>query len=244
MQQTDALVTTIKRQLKAQGKTYADVAKALSLSEASVKRLFAERNFTLHRLDSLCRLLSLDLVELVQLMERGQSKTAQLTIEQEQEIAEDPLLLLITVCVINGISVDEILTQYRIDESELIRKLVRLDRLNIIELLPGNRTRLLITRNFSWHANGPIQQFFLTYALNDFFRSRFDRDTEELLVVNGLLTNTENHLLQNKMRRLTREFDELASQKTGSAADKKFGTTLVVAVRPWRYSLFDQYARE
>ena len=46
MPQVSPLISTLKKQLKAHGKTYADVAELLQLSEASVKRLFAEQNFT------------------------------------------------------------------------------------------------------------------------------------------------------------------------------------------------------
>ena len=47
MAQAGPLIETLKRELKAQGKTYVDVANVLDLSEASVKRLFADKNFTL-----------------------------------------------------------------------------------------------------------------------------------------------------------------------------------------------------
>jgi predicted nucleotidyltransferase len=47
MSEVTQLITTLKRQLKQQGKTYRDVALALDLSEASVKRLFASESFAL-----------------------------------------------------------------------------------------------------------------------------------------------------------------------------------------------------
>ena len=56
MAQVSSLIETLKKQLKAHGKTYADVAAALDLSEASVKRLFAEESFTLQRLSLVCNL--------------------------------------------------------------------------------------------------------------------------------------------------------------------------------------------
>jgi len=54
-------MTTLKKQLKAHGKTYADVAELLQLSEASVKRLFAEQSFTLKRLERIFRTILLSL---------------------------------------------------------------------------------------------------------------------------------------------------------------------------------------
>ena len=51
MAQTRELIKTLKLALKARGKTYADVALELGLTEASVKRLFSRQSFSLDRLD-------------------------------------------------------------------------------------------------------------------------------------------------------------------------------------------------
>ena len=49
MAQIGLLVTELKRYLKAQGVTYASLAKQLDLSESSVKRQFARQSFSLAR---------------------------------------------------------------------------------------------------------------------------------------------------------------------------------------------------
>ena len=54
--QAIALVDTLKRILKGRGITYATVAAGLGLSEASVKRMFSRRDFTLQRLEDVCRI--------------------------------------------------------------------------------------------------------------------------------------------------------------------------------------------
>jgi hypothetical protein len=49
MSQSQAMIQTLKKVIRQQDKTYKDVAVALQLSEASVKRLFAEKTFSLER---------------------------------------------------------------------------------------------------------------------------------------------------------------------------------------------------
>src|SRR5262249_26298627 len=66
MNEVEQLIATIKRQLKAQGLTYRDVAQALALSEASVKRLFASERLNLDRLAQIAALLGFTLAELTQ----------------------------------------------------------------------------------------------------------------------------------------------------------------------------------
>ena len=79
MAQTREIITTLKKALKAAGKTYADVAVELGLSEASVKRLFAQQSFSLERLDRLCHMLDMEISDLVQLMNEQQQRLQQLT---------------------------------------------------------------------------------------------------------------------------------------------------------------------
>jgi transcriptional regulator with XRE-family HTH domain len=244
MSQIDELVATLKRQLKAKGKTYADVAKVLDLSEASVKRLFSEQNFTLQRLDSLCQMLNLDLVQLIQQMEKEQRKISSLTLEQEEEIASDLGLILVAICCLNSYTFEQILEQFKIEETALIRMLAKLDRLKFIELLPKNRIKLLVSRNFTWNPDGPIQRFFLEKVQQDFFHSRFNRETEQLVVVNGLLSLPKNKLIQEKMQKLAQEFNELVHDDAHLPMSRKFGTTLVVAIRQWKYSVFNKFAHE
>lgn len=243
MAQTSALIKTLKQQLKAHGKTYADVAQLLELSEASVKRLFAEENFTLQRLEKICHAMGLELSDLLQAMISTQNSVSELSWDQEEMIVSDLLLLLITVCVINGYTYEDLLAQYKIDQHECIQKLATLDRLKIIELLPGNRIKLRVSPDFSWIKKGPIQQLFQSKIEKDFFNSQFDKDTESLIVLNGLLSTSGNLEFQKRMRRLAREFSELCKDDKTLTIDQRHGTSLVIALRQWQYSLFKAYQK-
>ena len=55
--------------------------------EASVKRLFSERQFSLQRLDQICSLLGLEISDLVRRLDQAQRIDA-LTAEQEQELVQ------------------------------------------------------------------------------------------------------------------------------------------------------------
>ncbi|MEW8507131.1 MAG: helix-turn-helix transcriptional regulator [Candidatus Thiodiazotropha sp.] len=241
MPQTQQLVDTLKRALKAHGLTYADVANYLQLSEANVKRLFAKRRFTLERLDQVCQLMEMEISDLVQEMNEwaGAATISGLSMEQEAEIAASLELLLVTVCVLNRWTLDEIIERFRISEHQCIQHLARLDRLRLIELLPKNRVKLLVARNFKWQENGPIQRFFQEKIEAEFFSSRFDHTDERLIVVNGMLAESSNRVFQRKMEHLAREFDELNDDDAKLPLEERTGTTVVIAMRPWSYGLFD-----
>jgi len=238
MSQGKVLISALKSQLKAHGKTYLDVAEHLALSHASVKRLFSDETISLNRLESICDMIDITLADLVFSMSIKNNKLDKLSITQEQEIADDLLLLLVTVCVINGFTYENLLEKYTLTEHELIQKLAKLDKLKIIDLLPGNRFKLLITKNFAWLPDGPIQRFFLHRVQEEFFSSRFNQSTEKLIVVNGLLSIGSNAELQKKMQHLSNEFVEHKQQDTSLAMEERAGSTMVLALRQWNSSLF------
>ena len=244
MAQTRELIKTLKSALKAHGKTYADVAVALELTEASVKRLFSQQSFSLKRLDQVCHMIGMEVSDLVQLMSAQQQRLQQLTIEQEREITKDVTLTLVTVCVLNRWTVEDILVYFHLSESECIRHLARLDRLKLIELLPGNRIRLMVAPNFSWIENGPIQTFFQKKVSQEFFNTRFSRDDECLIVLNGMLSRQSNAEFQRKLKHLAREFHMLNDDDAALDLEHRHGTTLVLAMRGWQYGLFQPFVRE
>lgn len=243
MAQTRELIKSLKTALKAQGKTYADVAIELGLTEASVKRLFSQQSFSLNRLDQVCHLLEMEITDLVQLMNEQQQRLEQLSVEQEKEITGNVTLTLVAVCVLNRWTMDDILSYYRISKTECVQHLARLDRLKVIELLPKNRIRLLVAPNFSWRENGPIQLFFQQKISQEFFNTRFSRDDECLIVLNGMFSSQSNAELQRKLKRLAREFDLLNNDDAALDLANRNGTTLVLAMRGWQYGLFQPFIK-
>ncbi len=238
MAQVVEIVDTLKSLLKAHKLKYRDVGARLGLSETSIKRHFSRRDFDLVKLEIICQMMNLEISDLLQAMTENQVRIEQLSEEQEAEIAGDPELLTITVCVLNRWSMDDILSHYNLTETQCIRKLAHLDRLEIIELLPRNKIKLLVAPNFAWRPNGPIQRFFHRAIEREFFNSPFDEKDHKLLVLNGMLSENSNREFQGKMDRLAREFDQLNNADAGLPIDQRFGVTAVLAIRNWHYEAF------
>ncbi len=243
MSQTIQLIDTLKRALKSHGKTYADVALHLQISEGSVKRLFANGSFSLERLEKICSMINLEFSDLVQMMHETSSQLLELSRLQEKTIASDRVLLLVTVCVLNRWTIKDILKNYKLEETAVIHHLATLDKMKLIDLLPGNRIKVLASSNFHWIENGPIQHFFQEKVSQDIFNSRFDRQTEKLIVANAMLTRKSNAVLQKKLDKLLLELNQLNNEDAGLSVSGKKGTTLVVAVRDWNYGIFSDLRR-
>jgi transcriptional regulator with XRE-family HTH domain len=243
MAQTKALIGALKQVLKSRGVTYAEIARRLGMSEASIKRVFAKESFTLERLDRICQVLGIEITDLAKMVEHESERVVQLTLQQEREIVADPKLLLVAVHALNHWTLDEIVAQYTISKTECIRLLARLDRLRILDLLPNNRIRVIVGRNFSWLPDGPFRRHFRGQLEANFFGSRFDGKGEHLSFVSGMLSRNSNAVIQHHMRRLEAEFTELHNQDVRLPLEERFGTSLLIAVRPWVPDMFKQLHR-
>jgi len=243
MYQARLLVDTLKQELKKQNKTYKDVAQALGLSEASVKRLFSEESFSLDRLDKVCELLQMEFSDLVKSMENNIELTSQLSLAQEQELVSDMRLLLMAHFLISGLLFSEIITRYNISETEGIQLLAKLDRMKIIELLPGNKVKIIISKDFQWLNNGPIQRFYQKNIQPEFLQSSFNAAGELRLFASGMFSPRSTSLLMKKIKHLVSEFGELNVDDQSVDIDQRVGTSLVIAMRSWEPSVFNQYRR-
>ena len=242
--QAAALVEALKRTLKGKGLTYADLAQGMGLSEASVKRIFSRGDFTLQRLEDVCRIARIDLAELAAAAAEEHPGVTQLTAEQEQDIVSDPTLLLVAWCAVNNWTFEQIVATYDLTEAECVRCLARLDRGKIIELLPGNRIRPLISRTFSWRPDGPIQRYFRARIEAEYLGSKFDRSDELFLFLSGMLSNASITELIGELRRVARDFAQRHRGDLALPLDQRFGTSLLVAMRPWELRAFRKLRRE
>ncbi len=236
-------MAALKAALKQRGYRYTDVARELRLSESSVKRLFAGGSLSVKRLQMICDWAGIDWSELGELLERSRRDVQQLDEEQEAILVRDTKLLMVAFLLLNHWTFEEIVREYDITELEGVRLLAKLDRLKIIDLLPENRVRMRLARNFTWRRNGPIQRFFERQIQSQFFKSRFDGPGELRMVLNGMLSSTSVELLQRRLNRFAAEFENLVREDRKLDLDLRSGVSCIVALRPWAPDVFERWRR-
>jgi len=244
MKQTETMVETLKRVLRAQKVTYATVAQQLDLSETSVKRLFSKSQFTLDRLEQICAMVGMSIFDLAREADTTPDAVTELTPAQEQELLADPKLLLVTFSVLNHWQIDEIAETFQLTEAEIVKRLTTLDRLGMIELLPENRVRRLTARNFTWRKNGPVQSFVEKEIKTDFFNSHFAQKGEHLRFIGGMLSRESVSRMHRAIDRLGAELDEYVQSDADLPTDEKLGVGAVFAIRPWEVPTFARLRRK
>ncbi len=238
------LVDSLKRELKARGITYAELASRIKMSEASVKRMFSQKNFTLQRLDEVLQAAGVEFAELTSGVHEESKLISQLTYDQEKEIIGSPKIFVVAVSVLNLITLDQIVRVYDMTEAEAVKCLVRLDRIGFLELLPNNRVKLLVSRTFHWIPNGPIQNHFRDLAYRDYLMSKFDAEDEYMQLVNVLLSKPSIAALRTRLKQVAREFSQLHQDEMKIPYDDKTPISILVAARPWLPESFKALVRK
>lgn len=237
-QETRLMLAALKRCLKMKGITYRDLAPRMNLSESSVKRLFAGGNFSMRRFEQVCRLLGMSMFDVSKMaMEKsGAPDPRTLSDEQERELARSPELLIGFHLVQNGWEFGQIVDAFSWSESELIRICARLDRLGLIELLPGNRFKSLIAGGIRWRKDGAVRARYQKQVFAEFLDDGFDADGQFLEFEILELSPASVTLLTRKLELLLREVGELAAVDNSLHPRDKLSTGLLLALRPWVYS--------
>lgn len=236
MSQTAEVLKALKKVLRARELTYRDLATALDLSEASVKRLFSEQTFTVQRLEQACRFLDMSLYDLTRMTRIGdEDEATQLDLKQEEALAADSALLTYFYLLVTGWKPARIARQLELDEPANTKILARLDKLRLIELLPKNRVRLLTHRRIQWLADGPIRTLYEAQVTQDFVQSKFDKAGEFMRFETAELSAASIGVLTRRLERLFKEFDDLADLDMHVAPEKKRNVGLMLAMRPWTY---------
>ncbi|MFT2090926.1 helix-turn-helix domain-containing protein [Paraglaciecola sp. 2405UD69-4] len=243
MSQISQVSQTLKSLLRQQQITYKEIAEKLGMSEANIKRIFSTQSFTLQRLEQICDVLNMTMADLFALTQKQVQQISQLTVEQESELLADPKLLLIAVCVRDAWKFDEIISYYDIDKLECIRLLARLDKLKIIDLLPNNHFKSLIAQDFRWIPGGPLERFMEQEVLVKFMAPRQNEQWLFRFYLRGRYSQSSIDIIQRKLNQLTKEAAELNIEDSDLPLNKRQHIGLLMAMRPWEPSLFENMRR-
>ncbi len=243
MARSAQIVELLKQELRAKGIQYKQLANMLDLSESTIKHMFSTKNFSLKRLDMICEILGFELSDLVAQYEARTPKMEQLSREHERELVSDASLCLVAYCVVNNWSMQEIIDMYSLSEPECIRCLAQLDRMKMIELLPENKIKRLISNNFTWHKNGPIEQFFKKEAQQRFFSGSFSGDDAVRIIKLGDLSDKSIQQIIERLENIGELYDELNTEDSKRSFNSRHGASMVLAIRKWEFHAFRRLQR-
>lgn len=151
-------MAALRQSLKLRGWTIRKLAHEFGAGEATIKRWLAGRGLTLDRLDALAALCDLTLAELAREAERP-STQQELTLAQEKALSQDQFLSFLFMVILGGYGWEELSRDFDLPPRQMEAALIRLERLALIDRLPGGRVKALIDRAIIWRKSPMRAQF-------------------------------------------------------------------------------------
>ena len=119
---------TLKTVLRARKITYAELARRLETSEPTIKRVFAARDDKLSRIVEICDALGLSLEDVVAQARRTTVTPVMLGDRIEAQLAGDPSLFNFFILLHDGMPVEEIARQFKLEPGDTLRMGQQLER--------------------------------------------------------------------------------------------------------------------
>ncbi len=246
MTETQQMIETLKRCLRARGMSYSRLGQALGLSESSVKRLFSQRSFTMARLERVCRAIDMTIADLARMTEE-QSKpvpaeqTFTLTLAQERILAKNSLLLACFYLLLNGRSVEEMSNRLSLSDRATKNLLSQLCAAGLLNIEKGNKVRMHARLPIAWRPDGPVRKLYERQVREEFLRSEFSGTNETLSFHSAELSPASVRVLMRKIEKLGSDFADLAALDVALPSKEKVSIAMLLACRPWVFSMFSAY---
>lgn len=233
---TSSLLNALKTALKSRDLSYKDLAQRLHISEASVKRLFAEETFTLKRVEEICDVLEMDFFELARQARGAATEIDEMSDRQEAALAADPRLLGLFYLVFNDWSLEDILSTYAIEKPLCLKLLLQLEKLGLIEVGANDGLRLRVPKSLRLQRNGPIRKAHGRAVVGDFLQADFVALGAFFRFEFRELSAASRAHLERKLERITQEFHELAELDSYLPPDQRETIGMALGIRPWTMS--------
>lgn len=232
--QVERLLETLKWLFKSRGMRYVDVASALGVSRTTLKRRLAGKGLTVDLLESLSDLAGLGLNELFDIANAGADpRRRRLSPKQEEALLADGPLGFIFGRIREGWSAQELQQECNINEARLVGYLVALEKLGLIDLLPGNRIRLRTARDIDWRKPG-LMWHALNRHMKEIFAMTDPEDSESarrIAIVK--LSAASIAQIEGLFEGVQAEVRRLAHNDRSIVAENKFWYAILLGGRPF-----------
>ncbi len=208
-----AVLLTLKRVLKAKKITYEDLAKRLSLSLPTVKRLFAGHEPSFGRIVDICNVIGVSFFDLVHMSHKASAPRFTLTPEQEETFVGSPDLYAFFRLLHSGQAPAELASENGLNPVDVERYLRSLEDLRLLDRLPAGRLRLLNQGQIQWQQNGPMRRQFIRDQNHKFLESLEQESAEGSQSFHVV----ECELHPETFRHMTAELEDLSEKYRGLA---------------------------
>ncbi len=241
--QPRTMMDVLHELLRSRGLRYRDVAAKLEVTERTVTRWFSTDSVDTRVVEQLCDLVQVSFFELCELASKRVShRISHLTVQQEQALADDELLNYLFAQIVQGWTYDDFHSELDLPDSLLISALIRLEKIGVIEFLPGNEIRLLTAKDIEWRKNGPYARNINRWLATSLHKPDVD-EPDALWAFDQLkLSAASVEVLRQKCEALRQEARKLSDIDRHLNAGKRGWYSIIFSARPVRLRPVTEWA--
>ena len=219
-------------QMVAQQMGFKEMAAKLKLPESEVQAIFDNQDCSFTCMENMCEVLGIKFQQLLTSVPKPIVLIEHLTQQQEIEILSHKKMCAVVICALNQWGVTDILERVRIEKVELMPILRRLEEMGFLQILPNDEFKLMVSKSFSWLANGPMMHMVQSESVN-YFAYSFNKPADVLCLFTAYVTPEMHDKLRLKMQEIANEYLNQTHQQSGIAVKDKMRVTVCIAARDW-----------
>jgi DNA-binding Xre family transcriptional regulator len=236
------ILKKIQEMLKVKGITYLALSEKMSLSHATIKRIFSKQQITFENLVKICDFLDISLSDLFYEVEQENLKAFRFTTEQELFFASHPNYLAYFYQIRAKKTPAQIRSQFSLSEKSNSKYLKKLKSFGLIRL-EGSDYVSSIKLPLAWDDDGPLGRVFSQRMITDLVARASTPGTQPKKTVmdlkNFVLSKTQYEDYGEELRSLAEKYQSISSQNSKLKRKTNTAVTSLIIVGERQFSLFE-----
>lgn len=223
---TEVVCAQIKLALKTKSITQDDFAIMLGISVPTIKRWLRGEGLLFRDLTKMLELLDLRLSEVSLIAEGNLNTQFNYSVTQEEALANTEGLLAFFDQLLKGRTPKQIAKSYKLSEKSLTFYLSKLDKIKLIQWLPQDKVKLLVSGEPSWIQNGLLSQKFKKQIIEEHLRHHLN-SKDQMKVGIYSLSKASYQKINIKMNEVIEQL-RIMEIKDANISDSKELTTIIM----------------
>jgi len=236
------IFNALQRQLEAQEISEAQLAAELQMTENAVKYIFTTQDCAFTVLERICQIAKLRVEDLFSSVPREPQLLEHLTQQHEIELLNNKKLFAVAVSAMYFWNFKDILNRVKVNKTELVTLLQRLEEMGLVQVSPGNQFKLTISKKFSWIPDGPIMRMTRRESV-DYFAYSFDEPIDLINTFNVYVTPATHDKYKTQLMQIAKEYKLAMLKEATLPIDEKIQVSLCLAARSWIPSFLQSQMR-
>ncbi len=198
-----AIRNQLKLILKHKKISYGEISKQMKCSEVTIKRFFTADDLSFKKLQEICGVAGVSVIELVTIVKESGEQTFSLTHKQEKYFSNNEKLYDFFVLLLKYKSLKLTILKGHFQKSNVAQFLRELEELELIEIPLGDKVKVKKSGVLTWLKNGPLQKKFMRarhIKYLDVFENQLSNEI-------GYLTSSQRSLRPESVEEMKRDLE-------------------------------------